>query len=90
MDSSAAHAAMIAQAVKASGAIVRVEPTELLRLLERSDAPLVVVSYGGLLQKRYQYLTSYKGLVFHTKTPDQLALPRGCEVVSAQQIWIPA
>jgi hypothetical protein len=85
-----AAAAMIAQAVKASGAIVRVEPAEFLRLLDRADAPLVVVAYGGVLQKRYQYLTGYKGLVFHTKSRDQLVLPRGCDVVSAKQIWIPS
>jgi hypothetical protein len=90
MDSSAAHAAVIAQAIKASGAIVRIAPAEFVRLLGRGDAPLVVASYGGLLQKRYQYLTSYKGLVFHTKSPDQLALPRTCEVIEAEQIWIPA
>ena len=85
----AAHAAMIAQAIKASGAIVRVGYDEFLRLAERATEPLVVVSYGGLFAKRYQYLMGYKGLVFYTKSADALPLPRGCEVVQAEQIWIP-
>lgn len=93
MAAGAAHAAIIAEAIKASGAIVRVEPAEFLRLVERAlDArqePLVVGSYGGVIMKRYQYLMGYKGLAFYTKTPDMLQLPRGCEVIAAQTIWIP-
>ena len=38
----------------------------------------------------FQYLTGYKGLVFHTKTADALVLPRHAEVVHAEQIWIPS
>ena len=93
MAAGAAHAAIIAEAIKASGAIVRVEPRDFLALLERAvdrrEEPLVVGTYGGVFMKRYQYLTSYKGLVLYTKSPDQLVLPRGCEVIAAQQIWIP-
>ena len=90
MSAEAAHAAVIAQAVKASGAIVRVSPSDFQRLVERQDAPLVVASYGGLLAKRFQYLTGYKGLVFHTKSAEALVLPRGCDIVHAEQIWIPS
>ena len=86
----AAHAAIIAQAIKASGAIVRVAPADFQRLVERQEAPLVVASFGGMLVKRFQYLTGYKGLVFHTKTADALVLPRHAEVVHAEQIWIPS
>lgn len=90
MHAGAAHAAVIAQAIKASGAIVRVSPADFMRLVERQEAPLVVATYGGLFAKRFQYLLGYKGLVFHTKTAEALALPRGCEVVQADQIWIPS
>ena len=85
----AAAAAAIAQAIKASGAIVRVEPDDFLRILQRQQEPLVVQAAGGFFSTSYQYLSSYKGLAFFTKSPFPLALPGGCEVVQAQKIWIP-
>jgi hypothetical protein len=40
MAEAAAHAAAIAQAIKASGVLVRVEPMEFLKILKRQDEPL--------------------------------------------------
>jgi hypothetical protein len=85
----AAAAAAIAQAIKASGAIVSVEPQEFLRILRRTEQPLVVHATGGVFSTNYQYLTSYKGLIFFTKSQTPLDLPQGPEVVLAQKIWIP-
>ena len=85
----AAAAAAIAQATKASGVIVRIEPHELSGILERQEAPLVVHATGGFLTTNYQYLTSYKGLAFFTKSPMPIDLPRGTELVKATKIWIP-
>ena len=85
----AAAAAAIAQAIKASGAIVRVEPEDFLRILGRQREPLVVHATGGFFRTNYQYLSSYKGLAFFTKSPAPLNLPSGCELVQAQKIWIP-
>ena len=85
----AAAAAAMAQAIKASGAIVRVEPVDFLRILGRQPEPLVVQATGGFFSTSYQYLSSYKGLAFYAMSPDRLALPRGCEIVEAQKIWIP-
>ena len=82
-------AQMIAEAVKASGTLVRVEPVEFAKLLAKADRPLVVYSEGGLLQTQYQYLMSYKGLAFFTKSTEQISLPRTAEVVIAKKIWIP-
>ena len=70
-----AAAAALAQAVKASGAIVRLDPDEFSKLLVRQEAPLVVHAVGGLLSSNYQYLFGYKGLVFYTKSPEPLGLP---------------
>lgn len=86
----AAAVAAMAQAVKASGAIVRMEPEEFSRLLSKQESPLVVQAVGGLLSANYQYLLGYKGLVFFTKSPEPLALPPRAEVVTARSIWIPA
>ncbi|MBC7964541.1 MAG: hypothetical protein H7Z17_01350 [Fuerstia sp.] len=87
--SAAAAAAAVAQAIKASGVIVRVEPADFLRILQRQQEPLVVQAAGGFFSTSYQYLSSYKGLAFFTKSPFPLTLPGGCEVVQAQKIWIP-
>ena len=85
----AAAAAAVAQAIKASGVLVRVEPTEFLRVLQRQQEPLVVHATGGFFSTYYQYLTSYKGLAFYTKSPSPLNLPSGCETIKAGGIWIP-
>jgi hypothetical protein len=84
-----AAAAAIAQAIKASGAIVNVEPEDFLRILERTQTPLVIHAIGGIIRTNYQYLTSHKGLAFFTKSPSALDLPNGSEVVLAKKIWIP-
>ncbi len=85
----AAAAAAVAQAIKASGVLVRVEPEQFTGLVNRQRDPLVVCATGGLLSTNYQYLFSYKGLAFYTKSPDPLPLPTGAEVVTAKSIWIP-
>ncbi len=85
----AAGAEAVARAIKASGVIVRVEPDEFVKVLSKQDAPLVVCSTGGLLSTSYQYLLSYKGLAFFTKSHEPLALPPRAEAVLAKSIWIP-
>ena len=88
--SEAAIYAAIAQAVKASGVIVHIQPEDFLKILTRTKEPLVVAARGGTIKKNFQYLTGYKGLAFFTKASEPLMLPGGAEVVSAKQIWIPA
>ena len=85
----AAAAAAIAQAIKASGVLVRLDPQEFLKVLNRAKDPLVVMAEGGFLSKNFQYMMGYKGLAFFTKSPEPLMLPTGCELVTAQSIWIP-
>lgn len=90
VEGAAISAQVTAQAIKASGAIVRVEPDEFLKLLGRSTDPLVVTAPGGFISSGHEYLFSYKGLAFFTNSPEPLALPEGAEVIAAQRIWIPA
>jgi len=85
----AARAAAIAKAIKASGAIVQVEPDDFLIILSKTTKPLVILAEGGFLKTNYQYLTGYKGLVFFTKSPAPLQLPGDIELVVAKKIWIP-
>lgn len=83
----AAHVAM--QAIKASGAIVQVEPEEFRRMLDRSESPLVVVAPGGFLGNGFRYLTSHKGLAFFTKSDEPISLPPRAEVIHAKKISVP-
>ena len=87
---SAGAAVAIAEAIRASGVLVRVEPHEFPNILARQNEPLVVTATGGLLTTNYQYLTSYKGLAFFTKSPAPLDLPDDTELVTARRIHIPA
>ena len=85
----AAAAAATAQAIKASGAIVSVEPSVFLSILAQGRDLVVVMAKGGLFKKNYQYLTGYKGLVFFTKSHTQLLLPSSIELITAKSIWMP-
>jgi hypothetical protein len=82
-------AQMIANAVKASGTVVRVEPSEFAKLLDRAESPLVIYTQGGLISTNHQYLISYKGFAFYTKSDEQIDLPKNAEVIVADKIWIP-
>jgi len=85
----AAAAAAIAQAIKASGVLIRLEPSEFRKILVRAPDPLLVIAEGGVFSKNYQYLLSYKGLAFFTKSNEPLDVPATVEVVTASRIWIP-
>ena len=86
----AAAAAAIANAIKASGAIVSVESTDFMTIVNKMKNPLVVYSESTFLFTKYNYLTSYKGLIFHTKTDTPLMLGPGIELIRSKKIWIPA
>ncbi|MHC4201719.1 MAG: hypothetical protein ACYSU0_17165 [Planctomycetota bacterium] len=85
----AGAAAAIAQAIKASGAIVSLEPMEFEKLLGRAESPLVVAATGGWFSTHYKYIMGHRGLAFYTKSPEPLRLPEGADVVTARAIWIP-
>lgn len=85
----AAAAAAIANAIKASGAIVQVSPEDFQRLLEHNAQGLVVHAAPGFFQKKHRYIMGYKGLAFFTKSREPLVTPRALQVVEANKIWIP-
>lgn len=85
----AAGAAAIANAIKASGAIVRVEPDEFRKLLDQNQEGLVVHAVGGLFSSRHRYLMGYRGLVFYAADREPISLPGRCQVIEAKKIWIP-
>jgi len=85
----AAIAAAIANAIKANGILVRVEPGDFQSLLLKVKDPLVVYAEGGVFSTNYQYLVSYKGFAFFTKSSSPLILPSAVETILARKIWIP-
>jgi hypothetical protein len=85
----AAGAAAAVQAIKASGAIVRVDQEEFRKLLGQNSQGLVVHAVGGLFSSTHKYLMGYKGLVFYTSSRDTIFVPGTCQVVEAKRIWIP-
>lgn len=89
MATGASAAAAIAQAIKAFGIVVFVEPQDFQMILARSQTPLVVVSQGKILKNSYKYITSYKGLAFYTKSKQPIQIDSTAEIVTAKQIWIP-
>jgi len=89
-EAAAIAAAAIANAIKASGVVVRVSPEDFASILRRVEKPLVIYSKGGFFTTKHHYLTSYKGFAFYTKSANQMDLPKSVEVIIAQSIWIPS
>lgn len=85
----AAAAAAIANAIKASGVLVRVESNDFLNIINRIDRPLIVIANPGFLSPGYKYLTSYRGLAFYTKSSEMLRFPGSIETILAKKIHIP-
>ena len=85
----AARAAAIAQAIKASGAIVQVNPDDFMYLLSKTSRPLVIMATGGLFKTNYQSLTTYKGFCFFAKSATPLPITGDAEIIVANKIWIP-
>jgi len=84
-----AAAAAIAQAIKASGTLVKMQPVEFHKLLGRQSDALVVVAEAGIFGNKYAYLMPYKGLTFFTESRQPLQLGGSVEVVQAEKIWMP-
>jgi hypothetical protein len=89
MNNGAVVAAVIANAIKASGAIVRIEENDFQSIVTKSEKPLVIVSEFTFFGKYYRYLTGYKGFVFYTKTRTPLDFGSNVELMTARSIWIP-
>ena len=85
----AATMAAVANAIKSSGAIVEVGPKNFMKILAKTKEPLVVTAEGGVFKKNFRYITSYKGLFFHTKAREPIELPEGTELIRAKSISIP-
>ncbi len=82
----AAAAAAIANAIKASGVVVRVAPAAFQTILRKVENPLVIYAEGGFFSTSYQYLVSHKGFAFFTKSHEPILLPSEVETIIAAKI----
>ncbi len=90
MSTAAAAQAAIQQAIKASGAIVKIEVNDFSRMLSKMDDGLVIEHQSKLFFKDvYKYSTSYKGFVFYCKSNEKITIPTRLESISAKHIWVP-
>jgi hypothetical protein len=85
----AAAAAATARAIKASGAIVQVEPNEFRKLAAQNAEGVVVHALSGVFSTKHKYLMGYKGLVFYASASEPISLAGRHQVVEAEKIWIP-
>jgi hypothetical protein len=86
----AGAAAAIAQAIKASGTLVKMQPVEFHKLLDRQRDALVVVAEAGMFGNKHAYLMAYKGLTFYTESRQPLQIGGSVEVIQAEKIWMPS
>ena len=85
----ATYVAAVANAIKACGTLIQVEPDEFIRILSLQENPLIVRATGGFFTTSYKYLTTYRGLAFHCKSPTELRLPDEAELIDAKKISMP-
>jgi len=76
-----------AKAKAVLGPKITVDAVDFLKIVEKMDRPVVVInSPGGLgFSRTWQYLTSYKGFLFHTVSKKELAF-ENCEIYEAKKI----
>lgn len=76
-------------ALKMNGVFVKLDPHDFLKLINEKEGLLIVISQVGLFTNHYQYLTSYKGFIFHCKSKEQLPLPSKHEKIWSRSISLP-
>jgi hypothetical protein len=76
-----------AQAKAVLGPKITVTAADFVKVVRKMESPVIVVTKPGSLgfSPAWQYLTSYKGFLFHTTSKDELFFPN-CEVYEAKKI----
>lgn len=81
--------ALIAQAKRAIGAIVELNPDDFQKIINDEEKPFIVVSRGGFIRKYYQYFAGCNGLVFYARPIDTIQFKSSTKVIEAKKITIP-
>ena len=69
--------------------MLRVDEENFLKAVNKSNFALVVICKVGIINKRYQYLMPYKGLVFFCEVRKLLSLPDNIEMITARRMFLP-
>jgi hypothetical protein len=85
----AAIAAMIANAIKASGVLFELSQRISKTFLVKRRSHSSFRPRAGFFPPTINTLVSYKGFAFFTKSSTPLLFPTGVETVKAKKIWIP-
>lgn len=86
----AAAQAAIAQAIKASGAMVEIEAADFEELIRLIRDPLVLHQEpGGMFSRKHQYATSHGGFIFFARAREPIYLPRQLRPIPVKKIWTP-
>lgn len=88
-EGAAAAQAAIQNAIKASGAIVKIDEESFRNLINKMDNGLVIEKLGGSFLSSYKYSTSYKGFIFYCRSKEPISVPGRLEKITAKQIWVP-
>lgn len=70
------------------GTLIRVDPQTFLSIIEYNTEPLILVATSSILRRK-QYLTTYKGVAFVTKSSQPLDLPAHAEIIPVRRLVIP-
>jgi hypothetical protein len=89
-DGAAAAAAAQANAVKAFGGIITVDPALFTQLVNKADGSLVVTAETRFSwSRRHRYISGQRGLVFYTASKEPLQFFSRVEVLRAKKIQVP-
>jgi hypothetical protein len=76
-----------AQAKAVLGPKITISTPDFVKIVRKMESPVIIVNNPGSLgfSRTWQYLTSYKGFLFHTLSKSELFFPN-CEVFEAKKI----
>lgn len=77
------------QALKMSGAFIRIDVQDFQNILRKAENLLVIESKTGIFSNSYMYLTSYKGFICYCKSKEQLAVSGSHEKITATHVSLP-
>jgi hypothetical protein len=68
--------------------LISMDADDFLKLLEQIEKPLIIMAQGKhFFQQNYQYMVSFKGFNFQTKSLEKLPMPAYSLIVESKQSW---
>jgi hypothetical protein len=77
------------QILKMNGVFARISPEDFQNLMSRNEGLMIVASKAGIFGNQFQYLTSYKGLIFYCRCGEKLSISSKHETLYSESVSIP-